>query len=297
VLVVVAVIKTMNQSTEIRDTNANPEVKPPIDDSRPTPDGPPDVERHLAEARRLIDAGQAERALNDHIDPILKIDAANERAQKLRREAEDKLIATPKPRPAPPTPTLPPTTAGRRAPPAAVERPVDTRTIPRRAGENPVDYAARTQRIQQHYAAGQSAFEKGEMLDAIGQFEALHRDQAGYMDSVKLLADAQQRRKADASHALEVATRAEESGLLLDALPAYERARRYDPSPAIDEKIARLHERMKEEGAKAYNDARKLDAFGKAKEAIDLYHRAISLLPPEDDRRKEAAKRLETLAK
>jgi tetratricopeptide (TPR) repeat protein len=179
----------------------------------------------------------------------------------------------------------------------APEKPVAASAVPRRTGENQVDYDARVQRVRREYAAARAAIDKGELLDAISRLEAVQREQPNYLDSSKLLTDVQQRRRDEARRALDAATKAEESGALLDALPALERAKRYDPSPAVDERIARLHTRMKEEGARAYNDARKLDAFGKAQDAVGLYKRAISLLPADDDRRKDAARRVEALAK
>jgi hypothetical protein len=305
VIAIVAIVRIYNRPPTVED---GPPGTPPVAGGtttppRPGPPPPPPPGRptgRLADADSLITGGQPERALNEIINPILKEDPTNAEAQRLRRKAEDKIIelvkgqrASPKPSP-PPPPAAPP-----RPKPAAVpdKPPADANAIPRRTGENQVDYNTRVQRIKQQYAAAHSAIDKGEFLDAIGQLEALQHEQPGYLDSSKLLAEVQQRRQDEARRALDAATKAEESGALLDALAALERARRYDPSPAIDQRITRVHERMKEEGAKAYNDARKLDAFGRTQDAIGLYRRALSLLPADDDRRKEAVKRLEALAK
>lgn len=157
--------------------------------------------------------------------------------------------------------------------------------------------APASDRLKPQYLAAKSTLDSGDLVGAIAQLEALQREQPGYLDVATLLADAQNRRQADARQALDVAAKAEQSGALTAALQAYERAQKLEPSRTVDERIAHLRDRMQQEGAKAYADARKLDAFAKTAEAIASYQRAIALLPPDDPRRKEAATRVEVLSK
>jgi hypothetical protein len=104
------------------------------------------------------------------------------------------------------------------------------------------------------------------------------------------------RQEAAGRQALAEAERHEAAGDLRAALARYQEARALGVAvEQADAALARLRGRMLNLGEDAFTRARQYDALGRTTEAIALYGRAVQLLPDDDDRRRVAANRIETL--
>jgi tetratricopeptide (TPR) repeat protein len=150
--------------------------------------------------------------------------------------------------------------------------------------------------LQKRYAQAKAAVSRGDYEHAIPDLEAILRDKPGYQDTASLLDEAKRLRRADAQKSVTSAAAAAGKGEYVSAMRDYERAARIDPGvPGLQEAIAGVRKQMHDAGEQAYRRARQLDAVGRRLDALELYQRAVALLPADDPDGKAARDRLEAL--
>lgn len=240
---------------------------------------------YLAEGRALVEKGEYERAISDHLDWLLVIDRNHAEALALKARAEEALRAGPVPTPAPvaevtPTPAATPTPAPRRTVDPAVQR--------------------RNAELQRRYNEAMAAFNAGEFTLAIAGFEGIMRDEPGYRQTAEFIAKSRDAVREAAMTAYTQAAAAQERGEWKAAIAGYTRA--IQTAAQIDEVIkgaaearTKAQEHMKALAEDALRRARQYDAVGRTREAIEAYEQVVDLLPPGDPSRKVAADRLAAL--
>jgi tetratricopeptide (TPR) repeat protein len=150
--------------------------------------------------------------------------------------------------------------------------------------------------LQRRYLQGKAEMTRGDYEHAIVDLEAVLKEKPGYQDAASLLDQARGLRRADAQRQLSAGNAASGKGDYAGAMAAYQRAARIDPNLAgLQEGIAGVRQKMRDEGEAAYRRARQLDAVGRTQDALPLYQRAVSLLPADDPSGKAARDRLEAL--
>ncbi len=150
--------------------------------------------------------------------------------------------------------------------------------------------------VQQRYAQGKAALERGRYAEATAAFEEVLQQEPGYLDTQALLTQTRTAQKAKAVEALQAGQKLAESGDLSGARDQYARARALDKNtPGLEEALAALADKMKDVGASAYRRARQYDALGRSADAIPLYEQAVQYLPDSDPNKKTAQERLAAL--
>lgn len=140
------------------------------------------------------------------------------------------------------------------------------------------------------------ALARGEFATAAAGFEAILKDEPGYLDAPQLLARAREGQQASARDAFEAGNRLDVAGDWVAALQKYDLARQIDPSLAgLDDAARRARERMRAAGVDAFKRARQYDALGRSTEAIKEYEKAAQWLPSEDLNRRAARDRADQL--
>jgi tetratricopeptide (TPR) repeat protein len=259
-----------------------------------------------------ITEGKAKLAANDFDGAIaaaeraLVIDQENPDALALKIKAEEAKRAAPAQTPPAQTPTTTPTQT---PPPVTppVQTAVSTPGTPS-TGPTPAKKPAKSTKqtktpdhvpspyVQQRYAQGKAALERGRYAEASAAFEEVLQQEPGYLDTQALLTQTRTAQKAKAVEALQAGQKLADSGDLSGAREQYTRARSLDRStPGLDEAVASLAEKMKDVGASAYRRARQYDALGRSADAIPLYEQAVQYLPDSDSNKKTAQERLAAL--
>jgi tetratricopeptide (TPR) repeat protein len=299
------------------------------------------ITEHLAAAGELLER-DPEAAIRDHIDRILLIDRNHPQALDLKTRAEEAVqrarLEAAVPASTIPAPastisgaasTAPPARPGATAVPPAASAPAGRRTAPaartgraagargvsdptmvaRRPKETEAAWRARAEAVRTQYQNARRALDDGDFAAAISGFEAIMRDEPGYLDSQALLAKARDGQEAAvrqaareaareaARQALEAARAADAAGNWAGAVQQFERARQLDDSFAqeVDDGIRRTREKMRVAGNEAFKRARQYDALGRTADAIAQYSDAAALLPPDDPNVKVATERLTVL--
>ena len=231
----------------------------------------------------------------------LVIDQENPDALALKIKAEEAKRAAPTPTPAPgptpptptPTPTpVPPTPTPTPTPPGPTpgKKPGKTTKPVKTPDHVPSPY------VQQRYAQGKAALERGRYTEATAAFEEVLQQEPGYLDTQALLNQTRAAQKAKAVEAVQAGQKLAESGDLSGAREQYARARALDKNtPGLEEGLAALADKMKDVGASAYRRARQYDALGQSADAIPLYEQAVQYLPDSDPNKKTAQERLAAL--
>jgi tetratricopeptide (TPR) repeat protein len=224
-------------------TTTVPEAAPP-----PAPTESPEEaarklnEQDLAEARALIDAGQKDAALRDHIQPVLERDPENVEALDLKKQIEQAAaVAASKPKPPP-------------APIEAPEPPIAG--ITRRPNEIYADYQARAARLQATLAEGKASLEKQDYAAALARLRAVDREQPRYQGVDLLIADATNKQQKALDDAISGGQKSEQANNLRDARGWYKLATEIDPGSTVaKEKHAAVLGRMNTEALKIFNAA------------------------------------------
>ncbi len=243
------------------------------------------IAQHLSEATALINRGEFQAAIHEHLDRVLLIDPSHAGAAELKLRAEDlQRAAGPSAAPeAPPVPTAPVTPAPAAAastgptptsargtatarsespdPPPAVaarrtvaapRRMAEATVEPpppdvaRRIGESPAAWRDRAQQIAQRYGEGRAALESGAFEHAGDLLESVSREEPGYRDVDALIARTRAELERAANRAPADGARLEEQGDFAGALKEYEQAARLAPRlEGLEPAVARLHERMR----------------------------------------------------
>ena len=172
----------------------------------------------------------------------------------------------------------------------------DPKAPPRRQGETPAAWRARTRQVQDWYKQGTTALRDGDFPGAIARFEAILAQETAYLDSASLLEDARRNLRASAQQAFDDGLSLEKSGDLAGAAERFQRASAIDPGlEGLEAAASRLSERMRAAGEDAFKRARQYDALGRTAEAVAQYERAVQWLPADHESRKVARERLEVL--
>jgi tetratricopeptide (TPR) repeat protein len=258
------------------------------------------IARHVADGKAKMASGDYDGAI-EAFQRALIIDQESPEALELKIKAEEAKRAQPAPPetaesqtpPAaePAKPSEPPTaTATPGAPAGTTPKPV------RRTPAKPPALTPAQRDLQQRYAAAKSALERGRYAEAAAAFDAILQLQPGYEDAAVQLAKARGAQKAQATDAVQQGRQLAQSGNLIGAREAYQRARALDPAaPGLAEAMATLTEQMRETGQQAYRKARQYDAVGRGADAVPLYQQAVQYLPDSDPNRKVAQDRLAAL--
>lgn len=243
------------------------------------------VPNSLVAAREALDKGRLDEAVT-LADKVLAIDRDNAEAIALRTRAQEMKAApasTASAPPSAPAATPPPNIAG-------------SADVVRRAGETDAQWHARVHRVESAYADGVSLLGRGSFPAAADAFAAVMHDAPGYRSAEALHARATQGMADQARQALDNGMKLEAAGDLLEAMQEYERAARLNPSaPQVSELIVQLRSRMIRDAGELYTRAKSYEKLGRIAEAIDLYERVTSLLPPDDPRAGDARGRIKAL--
>jgi tetratricopeptide (TPR) repeat protein len=300
---------------------ATPEATPTPPPATPgtTPESNEDiVARNLKEANEKLAANDPVAAI-DAINKALMVDPGNAAALDLKMKAEEKRsqMATTQPTSTPsttPTPGTAPGTAPGTTPSTTPTTPQSTTPTteptpvadptPKPVVDKAAIAAARKEKaakeaaaaLQKRYLQGKAEMTRGDYEHAIIDLEAVLKEKPGYQDSASLLDQARGLRRADAQKQVTAGNAAAGKNDYPAAMAAYQRAARIDPNVAgLQEGIASVRQKMRDEGEAAYRRARQLDAVGRTQDALPLYQRAVTLLPADDPSGKAARDRLDAL--
>lgn len=260
---------------------------------------------HITEGKAKLAAGDFDAAITA-AERALVIDQENPDALALKIKAEEAKRAAPAPTP---EPTPGPTPAPGPTPPAPTPTPVPTPTPTPAPGPKagpttpktkpkpkPGPTPAPSPYVQQRYAQGKAALERGRYTEAAAAFEEVLQQEPGYLDTQALLNQTHSAQKTKAVEALQAGQKLAESGDLSGARDQYARARSLDKNtPGLEDALGALAEKMKDVGASAYRRARQYDALGRSADAIPLYEQAVQYLPDADPNKKTAQERLAAL--
>jgi predicted component of type VI protein secretion system len=196
----------------------------------------------------------------------------------------------------------PPADAGSRPAPKSPEprpnvgvRP-DAPPVTQRPGESTEAWRARTAAFQTRYVYSRAALDRGDFAAAAGGFEAILREEPGFLDVPQLLLRARAGLRAAAVDVFETGQRLETAGEWLGALQKYEQARQVHAEiPGLTPAINRVRGKLRVAGNGAFTRARQLEARGVSAEALREYEKAVQWLPVDDPNRAIAVSRIEQL--
>jgi serine/threonine protein kinase/tetratricopeptide (TPR) repeat protein len=236
------------------------------------------------EAARIAIAAHDYDAARDDIEAARQLDPADQEVFAKQKEVAD-LIASATPQP----PTFV-------APKPAPSEVVDVAGIPRRANESPAEYTARASRVRTNLREGLQLLEQQELAAAISRFEAVQRDQPGYMYADALQANAAAQQKLQVDAAINNGLTNERAGNLLNAVRWYDRALQIDPtSTTVQQQLAAVAERRLKEGLLAFDRAEVLRKRNEVAKALGAYQEAATLLPPTHVKRAQAQQWMQKL--
>jgi len=173
---------------------------------------------------------------------------------------------------------------------------VEVAGIPRRQGESPADYGARAQRTQANMRNGIASMDQEDFTRALTLFQAVQRDQAGYMNIDGLIADTTAKQKRQVDTAIDNGQQNERADNLINAIRWYERALRLDPnSAAAREKLAAVADRRTKLGLAALERAEVFRKRNDTDKALAAYQEAADLLPSTNDKKAVAQQWVERL--
>jgi tetratricopeptide (TPR) repeat protein len=131
-----------------------------------------------------------------------------------------------------------------------------------------------------------------------GGFEAILREEPGFLDVPQLLVRARSGLKDVAKAVYEGGQRLDAAGDWLGALQKYEQAGQINSEVrGLPEAIKKVREKLSAAGEGALGRARRFDESGRWTEALKEYEKAVQWLPPDDPKREMAQSRAEQLKK
>lgn len=194
----------------------------------------------------------------------------------------------------PATPVEVPQRTAKPVPPPEPETP----GIARRTGEEYVVYLSRVKRVQNEYAAGNTALGKEEFTSALAHFQSVQKDQPKYQNVEQLIADATEKRRVALNEALDGGQKNEAAGNLKAARSWYQRAVHVDASSAqANEKLASVTKTVLGKARELLNTAGYHKKTGSRALATKYYQDAKALVEPTDTEHAEADRGLEELKK
>jgi hypothetical protein len=175
-------------------------------------------------------------------------------------------------------------------------RGADMTRVQRKPGESTEQWRTRGAALHTRYAYSKQALDRGDFAAAAGGFEAILMEEPGFLDAPQLLVQANAGLRLSARDLYEAGNKLEAVGELIGALQKYEQARliRSDV-PGLMPAFRRVREKLHLEGAKAFTQARQLDASGRSAEAVKEYEKAFQWLPQDDPNREVARTRVDQL--
>ncbi len=124
---------------------------------------------------------------------------------------------------------------------------------------------------------------KGDYLAAIATLESLLKLDPNYPNAANMLDLARSGARNAAQLAIDSGNKAELGGDYAGARKHYQRALQLDPtSTAAIDATRRLTLRMRSEGEEVFKQAKAAESAGRKPDAIALYEKALTLLPPDD---------------
>jgi pSer/pThr/pTyr-binding forkhead associated (FHA) protein/tetratricopeptide (TPR) repeat protein len=261
-----------------------PPTPTPVPDPTPaTPVKEDIIAGYLEAANYAIDDKDYEAASYD-IEAALELDPSNQALLDKKKQVQD-LAAAP-----------PPPVIVREKPKPVEPAVVEVAGIPRKQGESPADYNARAQRIQANMRNGMASMDQEDFTRALTLFQAVERDQPGYMNIDGLIADTTAKQKRQVDTAIDNGQQNERANNLINAIKWYERALRLDPSSAAAQgKLAAIADRRTKLGLAALEKA---DVYRKRQDvakALAAYQEAADLLPSTNEKKAEAQQWVEKL--
>jgi hypothetical protein len=174
----------------------------------------------------------------------------------------------------------------------------DAPLVARKPGETVDAWRIRTAAFQTRYAYSRAALDRGDFAAAAGGFEAILREEPGFLDVPQLLVRARAGLHDLARDVFESGKRLDAAGEWLGALQKYEQASQIDPEIRdLREVVTRVREKLRIAGEGALARARRFDESSRWGDALKEYERAVQWLPPDDARREMAVSRVEQLKK
>jgi tetratricopeptide (TPR) repeat protein len=172
----------------------------------------------------------------------------------------------------------------------------DAPPVTQRPGESLEAWRTRTAAFQTRYVYSRAALDRGDFAAAAGGFEAILREEPGFMDVPQLLLRARAGLRAAAVDVYETGERLENAGEWLGALQKYQQARQVHAEiPGLAQAMRRVREKLRVAGSSALTRARQLEAKGHAAEALKEFEKAVQWLPPDDPNRAVAQTRVDQL--
>jgi hypothetical protein len=168
--------------------------------------------------------------------------------------------------------------------------------VARKPGESTEAWQQRSQAIQTRYAYSRAALDRRDFAAAAGGFEAILKEEPGFLDAPHLLVTAREGLRAAAREQLDAGNKLDTAGDWVAALVKYDQARQIDATlPGLRDAVARVQAKMHTAGTKALKDARDFESAGRFADAAKEYEKAAQWLPAEDPNRETSRSRAEQL--
>jgi hypothetical protein len=211
-------------------------------------------------------------------------------------------VVAPVPQATPPaTAVVDPPVVPEPAAPAAVKRvtPVNRAAmppVPRRPNETVDAWRNRIAALEARYDYSKAALDRGDFGSAASGFDAILREEPGFLDAPALLVQARSGLRAAALDVLAAGTRLDAAGDWFGALQQYERVREVDPgTPGLDAAVRRVREKLRVAGQEAFERGREYERLGRPAAALQEYEKAVQWLPSDDPGREAVRARMEQL--
>jgi hypothetical protein len=203
------------------------------------------------------------------------------------------VVAEPPVVPEPAAPTAAPAAAAKRTPPAARAA---MPPVPRRPNESVDAWRTRIAALEARYEYSKAALDRGDFGSAASGFDAILREEPGFLDAPALLVQARSGLRAAALDVLAAGNRLDAAGDWFGALQQYERVREVDPgTPGLDAAVKRVREKLRVAGQEAFDRGREFEKLGRPAAALQEYEKAVQWLPSDDPARAAVVARMEQL--
>jgi len=187
----------------------------------------------------------------------------------------------------PGSPSIPPVKVRPEGPPVA-----------RKPGETTEAWQIRTAAFETRYAYSRAALDRADFAAAAGGFEAILREEPGYLDVPQLLVRSRAGLRDVARAVYESGLRLDAAGDWLGALQKFEQAGQIHPEvKGLPDAVKRVREKLSTAGEAALVRARRFDEAGRWSDALKEYEKAVQWLPPDDPKREMSQSRVEQLKK
>jgi tetratricopeptide (TPR) repeat protein len=168
--------------------------------------------------------------------------------------------------------------------------------VPRRPNETVDAWRNRIAALEARYDYSKAALDRGDFGSAASGFDAILREEPGFLDAPALLVQARSGLRAAALDVLAAGNRLDAAGDWFGALQQYERVREVDPgTPGLDAAVRRVREKLRVAGQEAFERGREYERLGRPAAALQEYEKAVQWLPSDDPGREAVRARMEQL--